>query len=248
MIFKFPQKKIVLDCFTHNENVLKTAPIVPAMKLIPDWWKQIPDQGIEPGTFYPHGTMKNCYGMIDYYKKSFAIPLWTDMAISINNDMGYTWQFSDRTTEAVAHNLLRQATGFLNNFGHIKIHSPWYIQEKQGIQIVWSQPTYSSPKEQELILPPAVIDFKHQNAVHLNMLFSLDKPRTIMVPQGQSMIHLTPITDKKVEIVRHLLTIEEYNRKRNSSTMLSFIKKHAKTIERKKQFSDCPFHNHTKGS
>jgi hypothetical protein len=245
MIFKFPKKVIVLDCFTYSENIITVAPIVPAIKLIPDWWRDLPQAYTEQGNFFPQGTMKNCSGMIEYYKKSFSIPLWSEVAIQIKPDKTYAWQFADSKTEATIHNLAAQATGFLNNFGHIKIHSPWRLQTKENVQWVWSQPIYNFSKQQELILPPAIVDFSNQNATHLNILFSLDTPKTIIVPHGQAMINLTPITENKIEIARHLVTLDEFQRKTEKFITVSFLKKHSKIISRKKQFKDCPFHNHT---
>ena len=245
MLFKFPQKKIVLDCFTYDENIITTAPIVPAIKLIPDWWKTLPDGNIQNGNFYPHATMKNCVGMVDYYKKSFVIPLWSEMAISINSNGTYRWQFSDNTTAADTHDLQSQATGFLNNFGHIKIVSPWHIKSKENIHWVWSQPTYSFPNEQEFILPPAIVDYFYQSTTHINMLFSVDKTRLINIPHGQPMIHITPMTEKKIEIVRHLVSKDEYDRKKERNARISFVKKYAIKVKRIKQFNDCPFRNHT---
>jgi len=244
MIFKFPRKKIVVDCFTYDQNIITTAPIVPAMKLIPDWWKTLPQSNVEKNKFYPSATMKNCVGMVDYYKKSFVIPLWSEMALSINPNQNYSWQFADRVTEAEVHDLRAQALGFLNNFGHLKVITPWHISTKENISWVWSQPTYSFPDEQELIILPAIIEYFYQNASSINMLFSLDKPRIITVPLGQPMVHLTPMTEKKVEIARHLITKIEYIRKQTSKLPTSFIKGYATRVKRIKQFSDCPFQNH----
>lgn len=240
MIFKFTKKKIVLDCFTCNENILKTAPIVLAPKLIPDWWKQLPNSTYKD-SFYPKGTMRNCVGMVEYYKKSVAIPLWSDLAIKVIPDT-FIWQFSDRSTKADVHDISTEATGFLNNWGHFKIISPWLLATKEDINWVWSHPTYSFPHNNDIIMPSAVINFKHQHAINLNMLINLSQQKTITVHQGQPMAHLTPMSDRKIEVVRHLISIEEYNRKYTSMDMISFFSKYRTVTKRNKQFSDCPYH------
>jgi hypothetical protein len=244
MIFQFPKKKIVLDCFTYNENILKTAPIVLAPKLIPDWWKKLPTSTYK-NSFFPMGTMRNCSGMVEYYKKSVAIPLWSDLAMNVNSEQGFIWQFSDRATEAHIHDISTEATGFLNNWGHFKIISPWFLSCKEDINWVWSHPTYSFPENNDVITPPAIVNFKHQHATNLNMLINLSKQKTITLLQGQPMIHLTPMSDRKVEVVRHLISIEEYNRKYSSMDMISFYNKYKTVTKRNKQFSDCPYHKET---
>jgi len=247
-IFKFPQKKIVLDCFTSAPQVIDSAPIVPAIKIIPDWWRNLPSEVIEEGRFSPTPTMKNCVGMIDYYKKSIAIPMWSDLSIKISENKVYYWHFADGESSAGTHNLLVQANGFLNDYAHIKLESPWLFKTKEDINWVWSFPSYNFPKSHELLAPPAIISYKHQHTTNMNLLIHDDKPRTIFIPHGQPMMLISPMSDRKVEIVRHLVTQEEYRRLDYKATNLAFIKKHQKGINSRDKFSDCPFHNHTKGN
>ena len=60
------QKNIVLDCFTAEEYILKTAPIDFAVKHTPEWWKNLPISYVD--NFVDRGTTKKCNGIIDYYK------------------------------------------------------------------------------------------------------------------------------------------------------------------------------------
>ena len=69
MIFKFPKKKIVLECFTHNAAVHKFFPITAARHHLPKWFKKIPqeitivdDNGIE----YPQPTLEDVMGLLVY--------------------------------------------------------------------------------------------------------------------------------------------------------------------------------------
>jgi hypothetical protein len=88
MLFLFPKKKIVLDCFTYSESVLQTAPITNAMKHIPSWWKKLPSAHFEE-TFFPTPTMKGCVGMVDYYANSVALPLWSEIIINVDSNKNY---------------------------------------------------------------------------------------------------------------------------------------------------------------
>jgi hypothetical protein len=68
------------------------------------------------------------------------------------------------------------------------------------------------------------------------------------IPQGQPMAFLTPMSDRKVEIARHVISKEEWNKKYGMANQISFVNKYKNVVDRVKQFSDCPFHNHTKGN
>jgi hypothetical protein len=247
ILFKFPKKKITLDCFTSEAHILRTAPIVPAIKLIPEWWKKLPNSYYKNNEFSPSSTMKHCIGMVDYYKKSIVLPLWSDLAINIKSSREYYWQFSDRYSTAVQHNMEKQATGFLNGYSHIKLITPWAFKTKENISWVWSHPTYSYPNSHEVVSLPAVVNHLYMHGTNINLLFSANTPKTIIIPQGQPLVHIIPMSDRKVEIVRHLVSEAEYKKIKSVSTHITFLDKYIKTLDRIKQFKNCPFHNHIEG-
>jgi hypothetical protein len=242
VIFKFPKKKIVLDCFTNKEFVLRSAPIAHAIKHIPDWWRALPNSYVEKNSFFPSVTMKHCAAMVNYYANSVAIPLWCDLAIEVRSDKSCRWQFSDEYTQSIVHPL-QQRGNFLDNHQHLKIESPWCLETKQDIKWVWSQPTYSFNKDAEGIkVLPGVLDFYNQYGTNINLMFSLDREAKFFLPQGQAMVHLTPMFDGEVKIVRHLISNEEYARKIELHTSITFVNKFKKAVDRRQQFSDCPYH------
>lgn len=246
MIFKFLEKKIVLDCFTHEELILQTAPITMAIKHIPDWWKELPNEFInDPDNIaiFPFPTMKKCMGMIDYYKKSIAIPLWSELVIGVNN-RSYGWQFSDFKSEIYVHRINKEATNFLTDHGHIKLISPWLFKTKQEVKWVWSQPTYSFKENiSELKILPGVVDYYNQIGTNINIMLPLSTNKQYRLPQGQVLIHVTPMFDNKVEIVRHLISITEFERMRNSvAKAISFTDNYRQKYLATQKFKNCPYH------
>jgi len=184
MIFKFPKKKLVLDCFTFNELILQTAPIASAAKHIPDWWRKLPNGVPHPDGFFPVATMKNCIGMVDYYRHSVAMPIWTDLKIKVDGE-NYFWQFSDFTTTAHVHEIGKQATGFCPSHGHIKILSPWHIKTKEDVNWVWSQPTYSFEESLfDLKVLPGMFNFYFQHSSNINILVPLNQQKEYAIKQG----------------------------------------------------------------
>ena len=242
MLFKFPKKKIVLDCFTTEHYVAEYAPIVPAMKLIPVWWKELPNSYPLNTKVGRQGTMRNCVGMVDYYKNSIAIPAWSELEIKIFDNGTYVWQFADLKTSAVVHDIKKQATSFLNNYGHLKINSPWAFKTKENISWVWTAPTYNYSDTCEIISLPAVVNYHYQNTTAINLLFPLSQEKLILIPHKRPLALITPMSDRKVEIVRHVISKEEMEKISNKQTSISFIRKYSEIIKSQEFFKDCPFH------
>ena len=245
MIFKFPKKKIVLDCFTYYDHILTTAPIVPAMKLIPEWWKNLPNYFYDEHSKTERSTMRHCAGMVDYYKTSIVIPLWSDLLIDIKSCNQYKWSYSDGMSRAFNHDITNQATGFLNNYAHIKLETPWVFKTKENIKWVWSHPTYSFPNSHNIVSLPGVVNYFEQRSTNINLLFFAEKEIKILIPQNHPMVHITPMSDRKVEIVRHLISKQEFGRLSSAATDITFKQKYETIKKRQKQFENCPYHNKT---
>ena len=240
MLFKFPQKKIVLDCFTSDHYVIEQSPIDFAIKHIPDWWKNLPTSITNQNNFAPAPTMKHCVGMVDYYKNSIALPLWSDLAIRVNQNKSYNWKFSNSNTQAVVHPINEQATGFLNNYGHLKISSPWYLKSEKNIDWVWSHPTYNYAHSNDIVSLPGIVNYYHQHATNINIMISLEKEKTILIPHSQPLVIMTPMSDRKIKIVHHLVSQQELNKMKNPN--ITFLQRYKNSIKARERFSSCPFH------
>lgn len=239
MIFKFPQRKIVLDCFTFLSHAVELAPIHYAIKHMPDWWKKLPTS-----TNPPKPEMKNmrsCVGMVDYYKKSVAIPLWSDLKIEVNDHKDFRWQFSDGNSGAESH-VKDQMRGFLEGYGHLKLNTPWVFQSEKNVHWVWSHPTYNYSYGTDLVCLPGITEFFYQNNTNVNLLVKLEQPKNLYIPHGQPLAVLTPMSNRKVEIVRHLIGYEEFAKIRNRGAQITFLDKYKNVMKRKEQFADCPYH------
>lgn len=238
MIFKFPQKKIVLDCFTSEVYAIEYAPITSAIKHMPEWWRNLPPTY----SAVTETNMRHCPGMVDYYKRSVTIPLWTDLSITVNSDKNINWLFSDSLTGAV-HHPRSQYSGFLENFTHMKIDSPWFFRSEKKVDWLWSHPTYNYQYSDDAVSVPGVINFYYQHAVQINMFIKADKEKQILIPQGQPMAVLTPLSDRKVEVIRHLVSKSEIENMRKKMNCITFKSKYKKIINRVDKFADCPYHN-----
>jgi hypothetical protein len=96
-----------------------------------------------------------------------------------------------------------------------------------------------------LIMPPAILNFKHQHYLHVN-IFLPSKPQSYFVKVGTPLVHLIPMTENEVEFKSHHIDSNEYqtmsktNRCLTFSNGYNFAKK--KSEERENEKKTCPFH------
>lgn len=245
MLTIFKTSTVVLDCFTTSEIIAKTAPVDFATRHYPEWWKALPKSYIGLDDFFPSPTMKGCVGMIDYYRKSVALPLWSDLAIQVGTNGSYRWQFSDSVCRADVHPEQQRGTYLPSQkYGHLKLATPWLFSTKKDVSWVWSQPMYNFEEPEHFYIPPGVLNFKYQSGANVNLMVDLSKPKQILIPFNQVMAFLTPMTDKHVEIKRHVVTDSEYHKLTMAGQRLTFLNKYRKIAKFTDKFSACPY---TKG-
>jgi hypothetical protein len=212
--FIFKRKSIVIDAFTNVTGVYEYFPIQPANKFMPNWWKSIPqslDLPNKVGISVKTPTLKTCSGFIDLYQQGFIMPLWADLIFETKASGEYAFQFSNPESNMNSHMSL-QFGNALNNIIHLKIISPWYLNEKTGIKFLLFQPMWNHIKEhREFIIPPGVVDFKNQVVSNINMFVPAINSR-YEVKNNTPLMHIIPLTDKKVTIKHHLVDDKEFNR------------------------------------
>ena len=234
----FRRSEIHLDCFTYRREVIEYAPVVTGAKAIPDWWKKLPKQ-VKPTavSFYPIPTMKTCVGMYDYYNKSVAMPLWSDLAVAVADEGVYSWQFSDNTTSASAHPK-EQYAGFsgVDFHGHLKLESPWLFVTKQDVNWILTDPIYSRKNFKDYVLAQGLLNFSKQNGTNLQLFIDTTIPREYVIPFGTTFL-FTPMTDKKVVLHRHLVREESYRSRKAKTCPITFINKYRNQLSIPK----CPY-------
>lgn len=245
MNFFFKKSKIHLDVFTTRAGVFELYPIEYGNKFFPEWWKNLPKEYYDGDNIHPSSTMKRCEGFIQYYKNSITIPLWSDLLFKINSNESFTnWQFSDKVTHASSHPK-EQMEGFMSDseFAHLKIESPWLFRCKEEVSWVWTQPMWNFKTPFDILIPPAIVDYKYNNSTNVNMLIRLTEDKEILLPAGLPMANLFPMTEKDVVIHKHLISKDEHSMLHDVTYPSTFVNKYknAKKILQRKE-SKCPFH------
>jgi hypothetical protein len=253
MLFFFKNKKIVLDCFTSSDNAYNLFKIEPARKFIPSWWKNLPATYKVETSLAEMPTMRTCLGINNNFKHGFIMPLWAETVLTITQVGHDRWivagQGADAVTQVVSHHP-SQWGDFIDNikYMHIKISAPWLFKCNEDINWMWSQPSWNIKDFDEYSVLPGIIDFKYQSNANINMiarkLDNNNQPNLVTIPAGQPMVHLLPITERKVEIRNHLVSHEEWNKINSENSHISYINSYAKKKHIHKKIeseSKCPF-------
>jgi hypothetical protein len=242
MMHFFRRSKIHLDCFTFRRDVIEYAPVVNGMQVIPEWWKKLPKENPNITNSFPRATMKTCVGMYDYYKKSIAMPLWSDLYVNVRAKDDYEWQFSDKFTTAKVHDK-GQYNGVLPNasFGHLKVESPWLFNTKSDVNWLLSSPIYNQDCFKNYVVAQGLLNFSRQGGTSLQLFLDTSTPRNFNIPFG-SVFLFTPISDKEVVLHRQLITEKQYDLKTSTFRMITFINKY----RNQQKVIKCPYKDNTK--
>ena len=243
-MFWFKRKPIVVDAFTYKERIATDYAIGKSTRYLPEWWRQLPIGRAHPDwATIMAPTMKTCQGLIDLYRNSFTLPLWSELSIELDDSQGrHDWRyiFADRHSVMSAHDQ-HQFDGAKNfpDQQHFKIESPWILKEKTGVQFLMTEHTWN---QQEFFnafkILPGVLDFRYQHSVNINAFFHYTGVKqNILLPAGHPMAFITPLTEHDVEFRCHVLPKEEYDTMHHVPVFKG-LHKHTKEVRTQGR---CPF-------
>ena len=240
----FWNKKITLHCYTTRPEVFYSSPIVKANKMLPKWWNSLPSPSIDFNTLDANTNMKACAGFVSMYSKGAMIPLWSDLIIDTmeEGDVNYRWKFADGKTDAVIHNASQRGEYLPEEkYSAIKISSPWAFHCDEDVDWVWHQPVWNFDNPEELLVPPAIVNYNQYSDTNINIVATKsDERKQILLEAGQAMVHLVPLSERQLEIKQHLVSEEEYNRLvLGKNSPMKFIKN---WIHQRNNKLKCPFH------
>jgi hypothetical protein len=239
-MFFFPKKKIVVDCLTSNALASELYCPDKAVNFYPDWWKTLDGSFKNPKNgFTDVATMKTCMGFTDYYQNAFILPLWSDLKIKVDNENNFRWQFSDQKSSAITHEL-EQRKGFIENYNHLKLDSPWLFKSKSDVYFSVTQPIWNFTDSPQVIIPPALLEFKYQNITNINMFFPKTE-KEYLFEAGHPMMAFTPCTENQVEFKTHLVDYQEFVKHYDLQNQVYFVNKYRKIKSKYTSLNKCPF-------
>lgn len=247
------KEEIVLDCFVTEPFIYDYAPIAPAIKHVPEWWRNTPSKTSDSDTAM--ASIKHCAGFVDYYKKGIVIPAWFDMELKIHefgNERYFDWQTSNQMVNTDGSHLQVQFEKFAKPNGqNMKLSSPWAFRTKEDVHFVWSQPTWSHRNLiSQLTVLPAVVNYRYNHATEINfMVENKDVMHEVNIPALTPLVILHCLSEKNVVVKNHLVTEAEWYRvfgidrlvfKRNGQDSTVFYQ--SKKRLKDKLDPKCPFH------
>lgn len=229
MIF-FKSKTINVDLFTSDAGVYEYAKPDLAHRFYPEWWKELPKQ--IQGEIGPAPTMKTCAGFIDLYRYGFMFPMWCDVYVRVEDDCEFVWSYADKRSSGVSHSPHQAGRiMFDTDVRNFKLISPWAARTKEEVYWSINQPLWNQKLQREFVVPPAVVNFKHQNTTAINTLITeMSRKRDFMIPFRMPLVHYIPIDDRPCKLHVHLVSEEEYNKINERNYPVSFSNSYKKKI------------------
>jgi hypothetical protein len=244
-MFFFKKNEVVVDAFISERyaHAYDYAPIDYAEKFIPDWWKKLPKAELDFETMgRKKESMKTCAGFIDHMSRGLIIPIWSDLMLRTDYPDTYKFQFSDGISNCESH-ATRQRGSFQSDRINIKIISPWLLKSEKNVSFTFLPTFWNNDIKPNYDLAIGTTNFYYQNSTHMNLL--INPGEKISLNFGKPMLHIIPLTEKKIKLKRHLVTDDEWTRHNKRMIGMSFtsayfkLKKHREKMEIKE--SKCPF-------
>lgn len=241
--FLMSRTKVVVDAFTYHSTAYNMAPISKGSNHFPDWWKDLPARRT-PAALEQYdiklSTLKRCNGLIDLYKNSLIIPLWSDLALAnTETDENLLFTFADSISEIQRHERWQYEPA-LNNYKHGKIIVPWMLKERTGINFTFIGSLWNLINiTDRLHIPPGIANYRYQHAVNVNFFVEGSTPFKVLIPAGTGLVHLIPNTDKEVVVKNHQIDHSEYQKIYEKTGLM--YKFSGNYTAMKKAQMQCPF-------
>jgi len=236
-------KKPKVRFWSTVDGVERTSPILPASKVIPQWFKssKTDKDNLTWDIQSFKGSIKTCPGLIDYFTKGYVMTMWCDLKIEITPD-GWKYRTPNSKFEVQAH-ANSQYLDYLpehekeNQKFVLKPVSPWRCKLSKGYSLL-QLPLYYDFNEIFTTIP-GVLDSDYYHELNIQMI--IKKYGEFFIPKGTPLIHYLPIKreDFDFEIIKNSGKTKYWD---NVSNTLVFSKFFGSYKDAQKNNSKCPFH------
>jgi hypothetical protein len=239
-MFFFKKPKLTVDAFCSEtyKQAYQYTPIDYAHRFYPQWWKDLPKPEYNYKDMNVGNNMKNCVGFIDQYRKGFIIPMWTDLAIKVE-DREFSYAFADKLGEVIIHPQTQRGN-FYNNHINVKINSPWFLKSKKGVYFNFLPTFWNNTEPQEYTVLPGMVEYYYQSSTNINTLIEIKKNQ-FTIEMNTPMVHIIPLSESEVVLKRHLISDKEFNNMKLENSYPVFNKRYYGMKKEKDKQSKCPF-------
>ena len=202
MRFKINKNELI-EFKTDVAGLDKLAPVEPATKHIPKWFKNMLDyipQELTSNDGLPKnhstskkwldGTVKRCPAIIDFAAEGFIIPMWSDYLIQrIGNTIEFSTKFSEYPIDLHFNEQIYNWNFKEDDFRHsVKFLNPWRIYTPEGYSCMFIAPYYQF-EHRFTVLPGIVQTDKHHSVQFPTILHSTDD---VLVERGMPFVQVIP--------------------------------------------------------
>lgn len=216
MLFFFKEKPIEITAFAKSSYAFahEHSPIIPIKENLPKWWKNTPPGQFNWENFSTSTSTKNCPGIIQTITSGFLMSLWSDLALEYNT-MEYKWAFSDKISRVDNHKQ-EQSPGFYEDHWHFKVVSPWFF--KTSVKLIYTSPFYHHKSPLPFITPYGITTPQKGYTSSNLFLFAPKTKQTtrVMITKGTPLMHIIPLTEKKIIFKSEVVSDEEFARISNT--------------------------------
>ena len=224
-------KKLIT--FKHPADNAFIAPIVPAAKALPDWYKQasILKEGDPP---YAPQHIKACMPFFDAMTQGYIVPLWSDIYVStvFDEETGqpcpaFEWQESPSSPGQVFNHHPTQTEGMplmeegkamgANSF---KFSNPWLIQTPKGYSTLFVGPLNGGNPHFQMI-PAIVATDSYFNNISFPFVWTGPEDYEGVISQGTPLIQVIPFKRDDFQHEIKTMTEKDTNLVRSTSARIS---------------------------
>lgn len=252
-LFNFFKKPVVLHCYTDKPDVYNFSAIKEAKHFIPEWWKRAPKSYKESDNIFnsrDFPTIKGCSGFTDLYRQGVMLPMWSDCSVIVGEvgSNAFKYEYSNGYSHAQAHPESQRGGHYPDkNYLHLKFESEWALVCEEDVNFLLTAPIWNSDTPENLTVFPGILNIKYEPHVNINVLFKRENTAVkYFIPFGLPMVHLIPLTERKLVVKTHLISSVELNRIRAVSAKTKFLGMY-RNNKKILQASKCPFKHKVEG-
>lgn len=215
MMFWFcKQSTLNVYCFTTKELAFNFSKPMRASRALPSWFKELPTpslptDGISP--LWVRKNLKSCPAIVNLYSSGFMLPLWSDLHIEASADQ-FRYQFIDGESNIAPHPV-HQFGGctILNEYMHAKLQNPWVISTDKKINMMYTAPVWNNFGYGDIVVAPGSYNTASTAIeANINLFIKRSQERKIYtLLLGQPLVHVVPITEKRIKLHYELITEKE---------------------------------------
>lgn len=210
-------KEVNLTAYTYNESYIKSCP--PVYKPIekPSWLQKLKtftvDWDERSQMAVKNATAAVCPAIRSFLSDPITLTMWADVDIKIFPDGKWTYYTRPEWNVTLGEHHKTQFGEAYNNRVSIKLTSPWYFKSNDPAKFMFMESHYSTSffRDQGIILPPGVIEYKYQHATNVHMLFPI-KPEeyVIRIKHGTPLISMFPMFERKLNFKTELIPYNKF--------------------------------------